>query len=103
MYDTQRLIERLEAEYDPDSGFIGQLRIGVFDSAKLERLLGLLEGLDIADQRILDRRLVSLLWMMPTIMGWQTERVIERGGNETQLHEGIDKVQAILNGILGTP
>ena len=97
------LIRALEAEYDLDSGFLGQLRQGNFESIGLERLVALLRSITISNEPTINRRLVSLLWMIPTFMGWQERRVAENGGDTVQLQHGIDKVQEILNSLLGTP
>jgi hypothetical protein len=101
--DTSSLIRALEAEYDLETGFLGRLRRGVFDQAGLERLIAVLDSIEWGDDRTVDRRLVALLWLIPTLMGWQVERVTAQTGDSEQLRHGIDKVQAILNGVLGTP
>lgn len=97
------LIRALEAEYDLDSGFLGQLRQGNFESIGLERLIALLRSITISNEPTINRRLVSLLWVIPTFMGWQEARVAENDGDTVQLQHGIDKVQEILNSLLGTP
>lgn len=103
MTDTGALVKALEAEYDLDSGFMGQLRQGIFDPTGLARLIVLLDSINLGEEGTIQRRLVALLWMMPTIMSWQIERVAERGGDIEQLRYGIDRVQAVLNSVLGTP
>jgi hypothetical protein len=99
------LIRRLEAEYDLDHGFLGQLREGQFDPMGLDRLLHLLESLDFGEATLLNRRVVAVLWMIPTLMTWQLERVAEQGGDLETLRHGIDKVEAILTSpsVLGVP
>lgn len=103
MIDTTQLIKRMEAEYDLDTGFLGRLRQGVFDQAGLDRLLALLRAIDFGDQDCIDRRVVALLWLIPTLMMWQQERVIEHGGDVRKLRQGIDVTQSELNRILGMP
>lgn len=97
------LIKALEAEFDLDHGFLGQLRQGNFDPSGLQRLITLLESIDLGDELAIDRRLVSLLWMLPTFMEWQVERVAENGGDIVQLRHGVDRVQGILQLVLGMP
>jgi hypothetical protein len=106
MSDEQQighLIRAIEAEYDPDSGFLGLLRQGIFDPAGFERLITLLESVKLSNQSLINRRLVALLWMIPTFMSWQEPRVAERGGDIVQLQHRIDKVQTLLYPILGVP
>lgn len=87
------LVSRLEAEYDLDHGFLGRLRQGWFDPAGLDRLLTLLHSINFGETTLLNRRIVALLWMMPTLMTWQLERVAEQGGDIDALRRGIDQVR----------
>jgi hypothetical protein len=99
------LLSRLEAEYDLDHGFLGQLRQGQFDPMGLDRLLRLVRSLDFGEATLLNRRMVAVLWMIPTLMTWQLERVAEQGGDIEALRRGIDQVQEILASpsVLGMP
>lgn len=90
------LLSHLEAEYDLDHGFLGQLRQGQFDPMGLDRLLRLVRSIDFGEATLLNRRMVALLWMIPTIMTWQLERVAEQGGDIEALRRGINQVQEIL-------
>ena len=103
--DDGSLRERLEAEYDPDNGFLGQLRQGHFDALGLERFLRLLQSIDFGETTLVNRRLVALLWMIPTLMTWQLERVAEHGGNIQALRGAIAQVQELLQSpsVLGIP
>jgi hypothetical protein len=103
MSDNVETIRALEREYDLDVGFLGRLRQGAYDPDGQERLLALLASIRAGDGPVINRRLVALLWMIPTIMSWQVERVREQGGDTVQLLRGIDRVQTRLNDILGTP
>jgi hypothetical protein len=99
------LRSRLEAEYDLDHGFLGQLRQGQCDPMGLDRLLRLLRPLDFGEATRLNRRMVAVLWMIPAIMTWQLERVAEQRGDIETLRRGVHQVQEILASpsILGTP
>ena len=99
------LLSRLEAEYDLDHGFLGQLREGQFDPMGLDRLLHLLESIDFGEATLINRRVVAVLWMIPTLMTWQLERVAEQGGDVEALRRGINRVQEILASpsVLGMP
>ncbi|MGZ3583845.1 MAG: hypothetical protein ACXWQR_00235 [Ktedonobacterales bacterium] len=102
--DTVDLIQTLEAEYDLDSGFLGRLREGTFDAAGLDRLIAILKSIEPSNEEVINRRLVALLWMIPTLMEWQVERIAEHGGDAKQLERGISEVQGILmDSVLGTP
>ncbi len=104
MNDTSELIKRLESEYDIDRGFLGRLRQGAFDKEGLDRLLSVLKSIDFGHAKSIDRRLVSLLWLIPTLMEWQRERVAEKGGDITQLQRWAStRVQSALNKVLGMP
>ena len=101
----ESLMTRLEAEYDLDTGFLGQLRQGHFDALGFERFLLLLQSIDLGETALVNRRLVALLWMIPTLMTWQLERVAENGGNIQALRGAIDRVQDLLQSpsVLGIP
>jgi hypothetical protein len=103
--DEAPLLGRLEAEYDLDHGFLGRLRQGQFDPTGLDRLLHLLRSIDWGEAAVLTRRLVALLWLIPTLMTWQRERVAEQGGDVEALRRGIDQVQELLAApsVLGMP
>jgi hypothetical protein len=94
--ETRRLISQLEAEYDLDDGFLGRLRQGQFDSMGLDRLTRLLQSIDFGEATDFNRRVVALVWMIPTLMRWQVERLAEQGGDLEALRLGINTVEAIL-------
>lgn len=104
-HDASVLVNRLEAEYDLDHGFLGRLRQGEFDPTGLSRLLHLLQSIDFGEAAFIDRRAVALLWMIPTLMTWQLKRVAEQKGDIERLRRAIDQVQTILAApaVLGMP
>lgn len=79
MDGTRNVIELLEAEYDQSEGFLGQLRAGVLDEQAYERFLDLLRGLELEGE-VVSRRVVELLWFVPTFMEYQTWHLEERSG-----------------------
>jgi hypothetical protein len=97
------LIAALEHEWDLGEGFLGKLREGTFDPAGLERLMRLLDGIDIGDAPEVNRRLVSLLWFMPLFMEWQRERADKHGVDPQALVHAIDRVQTAMWKLLGCP
>lgn len=72
--DTLTAIKALEAEWDPESGFVGRFRNGVFDPKGLDRLEQLLRSIDLGSAKDVNRRpeqagtedaierIVELLW-----------------------------------------
>lgn len=100
---SSEVVVRLDAEYDQETGFLGQLRAGVFDPAAYERFVGLLQGIEVEGD-VFDRRFVELLWYVPLFMDWQTGRVEERSGMPPDEYMNYkNKVLALLEGILGVP
>lgn len=103
MSDKDRsLIEELDAEYDRSVGFLGKLRFGVFDHEGASRLLGLLERIELDDGPV-DRRLVQLLWFMPTFIQWQKERFSREGQDIVPIDDLLIRTVEILEEKLGVP
>ncbi|MBX5893038.1 hypothetical protein ISE53_10290 [Pseudomonas aeruginosa] len=100
--DAGKVIEELEVEWDIE-GFFDQVRNGVFDATRAHHVMGLLREIDVYDSQVLPRRLVSLLWYMPVFLGWQLQRVEEKGGEIASFEQFIVDVQNILEEVLGTP
>lgn len=100
--DVDQVAEALEVEWDIE-GFFDQVRNGVFDPKRACHVLGLLREIDVDDSQVLPRRLVSLLWYMPMFLGWQLQRVEEKGGEIASFERFILDVQNILEEVLGTP
>lgn len=84
-----------------DGGGLMNLRSGRFDAESLKRFIGLLDTIDTRSEPCLPVRFVSLTWLIPTYMSWQTERVVERGGDAVLLHQLGQQAQAHLERILG--
>jgi hypothetical protein len=96
----ESIIARIDAEYDRDDGFIGRLRSGIYDPDGANRLLTVLNEIELGDGPI-NRRLVSLLWFMPLIVGWQKPRLQAR---DAELVEGLlNQIVNILQRVLGVP
>jgi hypothetical protein len=95
------LIAKIEAEYDRDTGAIGQLRDGHVDDIALERLLALLRKCPAATHGPLEGELVRLLWWMPWIAEWQAQRLEEEGKSAEQIRRAEDAIFKQLERILG--
>ncbi|NNC04876.1 hypothetical protein HJC10_18715 [Corallococcus exiguus] len=93
--------EELEAAWSDEDGFLVQLRMGNFDSAKADALLTMLKRMDLGGSGPLERRVVSLLWYLPLFMSWQRERV------EPKCLSELAKVEALATNeverLLGVP
>jgi len=100
MTDEDKLIERIDMEYDLTEGFLGRLREGTFDPVGAQRLLGLLAALDLGDGPV-DRRLVQLLWYMPLLMEWQKPRL--SADDAAAVEQTLNKVISTLERVLGVP
>jgi hypothetical protein len=101
--DINLIIARLEKEWEQPDGFLGKLRLGKFDPEALERLLDTLQCVDFKSKDNINRRFVALTWYIPIFMTWQKERVQEQGGNLVDLERATNRVQGILEDILGVP
>ena len=102
--ERQYWIQRLEAAWSIPEGFLGQVREGKYDQAKGSEFIAMLNTITLPDdESSIDRRLVSLLWYIPSFLDWQTERVAEEGGDTDALQRQTDQIRAVLENILGAP
>jgi hypothetical protein len=99
----QAWIRALEAEWSKPEGFLGKTREGVFDQRKGVDFVAVLERIKLPMESNIDRRLVALLWYIPTFLHWQKERVAEKGGNIVAFDQLTNHVQGIVEAILGIP
>ena len=60
-------------------------------------------SLEVEKDKALDRRFVSLIWYIPIFMGWQYERVRDKGGDMKSFIGAANKIQAVIEDILGVP
>ncbi|MFN7167575.1 MAG: hypothetical protein ACK4NV_11030 [Pannonibacter sp.] len=96
------IIRQLEVEWDLD-GFFHRLRAGDFDAARSLTVLEMLRSIKTDETQLLPRRLVSLLWYLPSFLDWQTERVAERNGDMDAYRHFCVQAFNALEDILGTP
>jgi len=100
--NVTEVIRQLECEWDLD-GFFGRLRDGVLDATALKRTKKLVKSIRFGRAKLIDRRLVSLLWFIPVFMEWQRERVHEVSGELDRLERAIRYFQDLLQDVLGLP
>ncbi|WP_148293602.1 hypothetical protein [Azospirillum sp. B4] len=96
------IIDRLDAEWDFD-GFLGRLRRGKFSPDEGDGFLEFIESIKIDDNECIPKRLVSLLWYLPSFLNWQRVRVVECGGDIDKFDGFITKTHNALEKILGIP
>ena len=103
MMETKILIAELENEWNLDTGFLGKLRVGTFDSDGFEQLLEKLGSLQLSNEKMIDRRLVSLIWYIPLFMLWQQERFFDQKPDYHNIDQAISQITSIIESVLGTP
>jgi hypothetical protein len=101
---VEQWIRMLESEWSKPDGFLGRAREGLFDERQGVGFVAKLEDIKphAADTSI-DRRLVALLWYIPLFLPWQTERIAKSRGNVVAFEQLTDRVQEIVEDILGVP
>jgi len=96
------IIEQLEAEWDTN-GFFDCVRNGDYDAIRGQEILAVLRAIEIDDEEMVPKRLVSLLWYLPSFLSWQSERIAEKGGNRAVYKRFVTEVESILENVLGVP
>lgn len=100
--NSEQLTKRLEAAWDVD-GFLGRLRGGEFDLLLAADFLQLLRTVDLSQDAVLQKRLVALMWYIPSFLTWQRIRVIQTGGDSDKYDKFVTSVHNALEDILGVP
>lgn len=101
--ELQKEIDLLVKEWDRPDGFFGQLREGHLDKAGIERVADILDSIRLNDNVPINKRIISLIWYIPLFMEWQKERVEESGEDMREFEEAINRLQSIVEDILGVP
>lgn len=100
--NVQNWITSLENAW-AENGFLWKVRQGDFNDHEGEVFIKLLLSIKLNPDEPLNRRFVSLIWYLPLFLSWQTERVIENGGNRLLYETFTNKVSGIIEDILGVP
>jgi hypothetical protein len=100
--DYKEIIEKLEHEGN-DDGLLGRIRSGSFDTSEVPAFLALLQSINFDGQTLVPKRLVALLWYLPSFLAWQRERLEERGVDMTSYERFVVNVTNELESILGVP
>jgi hypothetical protein len=101
--NTKDWIQALETEWSKPDGFLGKAREGAFDPRQGAAFTAMLEHIKLPADAAIDRRLVALLWYIPNFLGWQKERVTKKGGDVAAFEQLTNRVQGIVEEILGIP
>lgn len=96
-------IQELQTFWEPEEGLFWRIREGKFDEVGIATFLGFLRRVDLTRDEMLPRRLVSLLWYVPLFMEWQTERVLEMGGDRAAYATAVALVTSEIERLLGVP
>jgi hypothetical protein len=100
--DLNVVVERLDVEWDTN-GFFDSVRNGHYDAKRTQTVLDLLRAIHVNEEEMVPKRLVSLLWLLPSFLGWQAERIAEKGGDKAAYERFATEVHNILEVVLGTP
>ena len=93
----------LDSHWALPDGALYRLRQGDLDIAAIDELISFLRTISIPDEATIPKRLASLLWMLPALMEWQTDRVIESGGSAEALRTRAQSAYNEVERILGIP
>jgi hypothetical protein len=96
------IIEQLETEWNA-GGFFDRVRDGNYDASRAQGVLAVLRAIKIGNEEMVPKRLVSLLWYLPSFLAWQTERVAEKGGDRDAYKRFMTEVDNTLQEVLGVP
>jgi len=96
-------IEVIESEWEPNTGFFWNIRQGAFKPSEFERARAKVSSISIAEDSVIPRRLVSLLWYIPLFMQWQLERVQENGGDVKAYNKATTSMTNEIERLLGVP
>ncbi|MBH5368669.1 hypothetical protein [Bradyrhizobium glycinis] len=100
--DTGAIVERLEVEWGTN-GFFDGVRNGDYDVVRGQAVLATLRAISIGDEDTVPKRLLSLLWYLPSFLSWQTERIVEKGGDRAAYERFVTEVFNTLEEVLGVP
>ncbi|TQF43494.1 hypothetical protein UNPF46_02555 [Bradyrhizobium sp. UNPF46] len=96
------IIEQLEVEWNTN-GFFDRVRNGDYDATRAQAVLAALRAISIGDEEMVPKRLLSLLWYLPSFLDWQAERMVEQGGDRAAYQRFVTDVHNTLEQVLGVP
>jgi hypothetical protein len=93
----------LMKEWELDVGFFGQLREGKFDTEASDRLIQILESIEISQENEIDRTFVRFVWFMPIFLEWQLQGHKEDEVMYGMIDKSLNKILTELYRLLGIP
>src|SRR5687768_2532260 len=96
-------VAALERFWQVDTGVFFRLREGTYVPSELEEFIACLKGFEVDDEAPLPRRVVSLLWFVPSFLAWQEERIVQSGGDLKAYRAASTAIMNELQRILGVP
>lgn len=100
--DFDGIIEYLDCAWDRE-GFLGGIREGKFVIEDGKKFLSALEAIQIDEEALVPKRLVSLLWYLPNFLEWQSNRVQKISGNLDDYQRFVVSINNALENVLGVP
>lgn len=92
----------LDPEWEQETGYFGQLRLGIFSPPAHTRVMAILKGVK-STPGVWDAKFISLVWFIPTFMSWQTDRCVAAGTNRDEYTRAVNEATDILLEVLGAP
>ncbi|MFJ2838026.1 hypothetical protein ACIO52_21965 [Nocardia sp. NPDC087230] len=84
-YDSPTVLEALDTAWDPERGYLGDLRDDRFVSELGDAYLELLQTIEIPERERLHPDFVRLLWFAPQFSGWQIKHAVDRGADRVEV------------------
>ncbi|MBL9117110.1 MAG: hypothetical protein JNJ83_19045 [Verrucomicrobiaceae bacterium] len=97
------IIAELETQWDID-GFLYELRTGRFDAERGRKFMELLRSISVDDEESVPKRLLSLVWYLPSFLEWQKARIGEMDASHCKDYaKFVTEVHNTLEDVLGVP
>jgi hypothetical protein len=93
----------LMKEWELDFGFFGKLREGEFDLEASERLIQILESIEVSQANEIDRNFVRSVWFAPIFLEWQIQGYKEDEVMYSKIDKSLNKILTELYRLLGIP
>lgn len=100
-HDSPTVLEALDTAWDPERGYLGNLRDGRFVPELGDAYLELLQTIEIPERERLHPDFVRLLWFAPRFSEWQTQRTVDRGADRVELSKYSNLIWNAIIELLG--
>ena len=99
---NDEVLQFLDNAWDRD-GFLGEVRTGHFSKEKGDAFLKALGKINIAEELDVPKRLLVLIWYLPSFLEWQKERISEKQGDTRAYEMFVTEVHNVLERVIGVP